>query len=157
MKADITVERTYDHPIERVWAALTSREALAAWLMPNDFEPVVGHEFTFRTHPAPGFDGIVHCEVVELVEPTRMVWSWRGGPIDTTVTFTLTPLGSRTRFTMRHLGFAGLGGQFARLVLGSGSRRIYGSALPTYLDYLAGQAELRQVDCGRQWWRPGRR
>jgi Zn-dependent protease with chaperone function len=60
MKADITVDKTYDHPIERVWAALTSAEALSAWLMPNDFQPTVGHEFTFRTDPAPGFDGTVH-------------------------------------------------------------------------------------------------
>jgi len=157
MKADFTVEKTYDHPIERVWAALTSAESLAAWLMPNDFKPVVGHEFTFRTDPAPGFDGIVRCQVLELVEPTRMVWSWRGGPIDTTVTFTLAPLGSRTRFTMRHLGFTGLGGQFTRLVLASGSRRIYGSVLPAYLDHLAGRGELRQVDCDRHWWRLGRR
>ena len=33
------------HPIERVWRALTDREALAQWLMPNDFEPVVGHSW----------------------------------------------------------------------------------------------------------------
>jgi uncharacterized protein YndB with AHSA1/START domain len=153
MKADLTVEKTYDHPIERVWAALTSAEALAAWLMPNDFQPIVGHEFTFRTDPAPGFDGIVHCRVLELAEPSRMVWSWRGGPIDTTVTFTLSPLGSTTRFRMRQLGFAGLGGQFARLVLASGKRRIYGQVLPTYLDYLAGRGELSQVGCDKRWWR----
>jgi uncharacterized protein YndB with AHSA1/START domain len=157
MKADIVVETTYDHPIERVWAALTSAEALAAWLMPNDFQPTVAHEFTFRTDPAPGFDGIVHCRVLELVEPTRMVWSWRGGPIDTTVTFTLTPLGSQTRFHMRQLGFAGLGGQFTRLVLRSGSRRIYGRKLPAYLDHLAGQGEPGRADCERHWWRLGRR
>ena len=29
------------------------------WLMDNDFEPVVGHRFTFRTEPTRGFDGIV--------------------------------------------------------------------------------------------------
>jgi uncharacterized protein YndB with AHSA1/START domain len=157
MKADFVVEKTYDHPIQRVWAALTSAEALAAWLMPNDFEPTVGHEFTFRTDPAPGFDGIVHCRVLELVEPTRMVWGWRGGPIDTTVTFTLTPLGSRTRFHLRQLGFAGLGGQFTRLILASGSRRIYGRKLPAYLDYLAGAGEPSRADRDRHWWRLGRR
>lgn len=139
MKADITVEQTYGHPIERVWAALTSAEALAAWLMPNDFQPIAGHEFTFRTDPAPGFDGIVHCRVLELTEPTGMVWAWLGGPVDTTVTFTLTALGpTRTRFHMRQLGFSGLGAQFARLVLASGSKRIYGQRLPAYLDALAG-------------------
>ncbi len=32
----------YPHPRDKVWAALTTPEALAEWLMPNDFEPVVG-------------------------------------------------------------------------------------------------------------------
>jgi len=34
----------------------------------------------------------VHCEVLELDPPRRMVWSWAGGNIDTTVTFP-SPLG----------------------------------------------------------------
>ena len=150
MKADIVVDKEYAHPVERVWAALTSPEALSAWLMPTDFAPEVGRAFTFRTWPAPGFDGVVRCRVLELDPPTRMVWSWEGGPIDTTVTFTLTPLGAgRTRFHMRQLGFTGLGGQFTRLVLGRGSRRIYGRRLPAYL------ARTDVDDC-RPWWSPMR-
>jgi uncharacterized protein YndB with AHSA1/START domain len=151
MKADIVVEHTYDHPVERVWAMLTSADALGTWLMPTDFAPVVGHEFTFRTDPAPGFDGVVHCRVLELVEPTRMVWSWRGGPIDTTVTFSLTPDGDRTRFRMRQVGFAGLGGMLTRVVLASGCRRIYGRVLPAYLDQVAGRGDPAQVHCHRRW------
>jgi uncharacterized protein YndB with AHSA1/START domain len=157
VKADIIVDTVYDHPIDRVWAALTSSEALAAWLMPNDFRPEVGREFTFRTRPAPGFDGIVHCRVLDLQPPTGMVWSWVGGPIDTTVTFTLTELGpTRTRLHMRHLGFHGLGGQFTRMVLASGSRRIYGERLPAYLDQLAGHASP-VPDCEHNRWSPWRR
>jgi uncharacterized protein YndB with AHSA1/START domain len=81
MKTDIDARVTYPHPVDRVWAALTSSEALAAWFMPNDFKPVVGHRFTFRTRPARamGFDGIVRCEVLEIAPPRRMVWSWAGG------------------------------------------------------------------------------
>jgi len=39
--------------------------------MPNDFKPVVGHAFTFRTEPVSqhGFDGVVHCEVLDLEPP----------------------------------------------------------------------------------------
>jgi uncharacterized protein YndB with AHSA1/START domain len=120
--------------------------------MPNDFRPVAGHEFTLRTRAAPGFDGVVRCRVLEITEPTRMVWSWRGGPIDTTVTFTLTPLGDSTRFHMRQLGFAGLGGRFARLILAGGKRRMYGQVLPAYLDHLAGCGDLSQVRCTRWCW-----
>ncbi len=53
MKADIDASVVYPHPVDRVWEALTSSEALAAWLMPNDFKPAVGHHFTFRTSRPP--------------------------------------------------------------------------------------------------------
>jgi uncharacterized protein YndB with AHSA1/START domain len=125
MRADVLIEEAFPHRIERVWAALTSSDALAAWLMPNDFRPVTGHRFTLRTAPAPGFDGVVRCAVLELEPPTRMVWSWAGGPIDTTVTFTLTDLGTRgTRFRMHQVGFHGLRGQLARIVLQGGGPRL---------------------------------
>ena len=139
MKADIDVTAVYPHPVDRVWAALTSSEALAAWLMPNDFAPVVGHQFTFTTRPAPGFDGIVHCQIIELDPPTRMVWSWAGGNLDTTVTFTLEAVdGGRTRLRMHQVGFHGLGAQLTRRVLAGGYPRIFGQLLPAYLDQLGG-------------------
>ncbi len=153
MKADTLVTAEYRHPRERVWAALTDPAALAEWLMPNDFAPVVGREFTFRTKPAPGFDGVVHCRVLEMNPPERMVWSWNGGPIETTVTFTLEELGDGgTRLQARQVGFHGLRGQLTRLILQSGSRRIYGELLPAYLDRLAGLPPgAVEVDCVGGW------
>jgi uncharacterized protein YndB with AHSA1/START domain len=141
MKADIDATVTYPHPVDRVWAALTSSEALAAWFMPNDFKPVVGHRFTFRTRPARamGFDGIVRCEVLELAPPRRMVWSWAGGNIDTTVTFTLEESAGGTRLRMHQVGFDGLGAQLTRRILAGGYPRILGHRLPAYLDQITGQ------------------
>ena len=58
--AELLFEVTYPHSPERVWRALTDPKALAAWLMPNDFAPVVGHRFTFRAPQAPtppGYQG----------------------------------------------------------------------------------------------------
>jgi uncharacterized protein YndB with AHSA1/START domain len=160
MRADIDVEAVYPHPPGLVWQALTTSESLAVWFMPNDFAPVVGHRFTFRTEPAPGFDGVVHCEVLELDEPSRMVWSWRGGPLETTVTFTLEPLADgRTRFRMRQVGFHGLKARLTRIILESGSRRIYGRLLPAHLDGLAGKPVAPvEVTCRKSlvgalvWW-----
>jgi uncharacterized protein YndB with AHSA1/START domain len=153
MKADIDATVVYPHPIDRVWAALTSSAALAAWLMPNDFVPAVGHTFTFTTKPAPGFDGTVRCEVLELEPPTRMVWAWAGGAIDTTVTFTLEPLdAARTRLRLRQAGFHGLGAQLTRRILDSGFRRMLGQRLPAYLDQQAGVSgpgEPAEVECAR--------
>ena len=141
MKADIDATVVYPHPASRVWAALTSSDALAAWLMPNDFEPVAGHSFTFRTKPAPGFDGIVHCMVLEIEPPLRMVWSWAGGNIDTTVTFTLEATAEgHTRLRMHQVGFHGLGAQLTRRILAGGWPRMLDQRLAAYLDRIAGQA-----------------
>jgi uncharacterized protein YndB with AHSA1/START domain len=138
VKADIDLTATYPHPIDKVWAALTSPEALEAWLMPNDFRPVVGHRFTFRARPAPGFDGIVRCEVLELDPPRRMAWSWSGGKIDTVVTFTLEQAGEQTRLRMHQVGFDGLGAQIFRRILASGWPGILRDRLAAYLNSAAG-------------------
>jgi uncharacterized protein YndB with AHSA1/START domain len=154
MKADIDATVTYPHPVDRVWAALTSSEALGAWFMPNDFKPVVGHRFTFRTRPARamGFDGIVRCEVLELDPPSRMVWSWAGGNINTTVTFTLEESAGGTRLRMHQVGFDGLGAQLTRRILAGGYPRILGQRLPAYLDQITGQkARPDPAQCAEGW------
>ncbi|MFI6512749.1 SRPBCC domain-containing protein [Streptosporangium sp. NPDC050855] len=108
--ADPTLIRTDQylaHPPRKVWRALTDPDLLARWLMPGDFKPVVGHRFTFRTEPRPnrGFDGVVHCEVLDL-EPERLMRiSWCGGGLDTTVTWTLEAEGRGTRLLLEHAGF----------------------------------------------------
>ncbi len=127
----------YPHPPERVWEALTSRESLAAWLMPNDFAPRVGHRFNFRTDPAPGFDGVVHCEVLELETPRRMVWSWRGGQIDTRVTFTLAPVAGGTELLFEQTGFEGVPAILTSFILQGGFGKMFDERLPAVLDRLA--------------------
>lgn len=101
--------------------------------MPNDIRPVLGHRFTFRTDPAPGFDGVVHSEVLELVPEERLVISWKGGPLDTTVSFTLADAPGGTALTLRHAGFAGLSNALPRLVLGFGWKRLLGRKLLSHL------------------------
>jgi uncharacterized protein YndB with AHSA1/START domain len=94
---------------EQVWRALTDSAVLAEWMYPNDFEPRVGHRFTFRVPPNPkaGFDGlIVHCEVLECEPPSRLVFSWSaGGLVGTRVSFRLEPDGDGTRVLFEHSGF----------------------------------------------------
>ncbi|MEH1058461.1 SRPBCC domain-containing protein [Micromonospora sp. CPCC 206171] len=103
----IRVDEFLPHPPAKVWRVLTEPDLLARWLMPNDVAPVVGHRFTFRTEPRPaqGFDGVVHCEVLEVDPPRRLRWAWRGGPLDTEVSWTLAPEGRGTRLFLEHSGF----------------------------------------------------
>jgi uncharacterized protein YndB with AHSA1/START domain len=141
VKRSLRIARTYPHPRELVWRALTERALIAEWLMENDFVAEAGARFTLRTDPGPGFDGIVHCEVLALDPPTRMRWSWRGGPIDTEVTFTLEEavvfgtLG--TRLVVEQTGFEGLPAVLVSFILDAGNRNIYGKILPRLLDTMA--------------------
>lgn len=99
MSESIVRELYLPHPPGEVWRALTERAAIAAWLMPNDFEPRVGHRFTLRTHANPrlGFDGLIHCEVLECDAPWRLVYSWVAAGVDTRVSYRLEPDGAGTR------------------------------------------------------------
>jgi uncharacterized protein YndB with AHSA1/START domain len=131
MKRDFTLERTYPHPPERVWRALTDRRALSTWLMETDFEPVLGKQFTFRDKPRPGWDGITHGEVIELEPPRRLAYTWRGRPgpdkpftIDTVVRWTLEPAGTGTRVVIEHTGFAGFRGVLVSFILSTGWKKL---------------------------------
>jgi uncharacterized protein YndB with AHSA1/START domain len=75
---------------------------------------VKGTRFTLRTTPAGGWDGVIHCEVLEVIRNERLSYSWRGGHegnaeygsrIDTIVTLTLTKVDGGTRLRVVHSGF----------------------------------------------------
>jgi uncharacterized protein YndB with AHSA1/START domain len=133
MKREIRLSATYPQQPREVWRALTDRGLLAQWLMPNDFEPRLGHRFTFRAPPAPGFDGVVHCEVLELIPEQRLALSWRGGGIDTLVVFEIEPFGTGTRLHFSQTGFAGIRGRLISTLLGRGWRRMIADRLPGLL------------------------
>lgn len=95
---------------QQVWQAITDSATLAEWMYPNDFEPRVGHHFTFQVPPNPKvkFDGlVVRCEVLECDPPNSLSFSWSvGGPVDNTrVSFRLEPDGEGTRVFFEHSGF----------------------------------------------------
>jgi uncharacterized protein YndB with AHSA1/START domain len=108
MTQSVEREILFPQPPEEVWRALTDSAALAAWMYPNDFEPRVGHRFTFRVPwgAQVGFDGVVRCEVLECTPPSVLVYSWSGGPVvDSRVRYRLEPDGAGTRMFFEHAGF----------------------------------------------------
>src|SRR6185369_6015334 len=115
MTNTIQREIVIPQPREQVWRAITESATLAEWMFPNDFEPRVGHRFTFRVpgNPKANFDGLtVRCEVLECEPPResaggRLAFSWSaGGPVENTrVSFRLEPDGDGTRVFFEHSGF----------------------------------------------------
>lgn len=129
----IVVEKVLPYAPEKIWRTLTRSELLAKWLMPNDFEPVVGYRFTFKTKPMGDWDGIVHCEVLECDPPQRLRYSWRGGSdsnpqygsrLVSDVTWTLTPVDGGTHVRMVHDGFVFPGNRFAYEAMSGGWGKI---------------------------------
>ena len=73
---DIVVEEVFPHAPETVWKTLTTGELVGRWLLmtPTGFEPVKGARFTFQTKPAGAWDGVIHCEVLEVIQPAPVLF-----------------------------------------------------------------------------------
>jgi uncharacterized protein YndB with AHSA1/START domain len=104
----------FPHPPEAVWEYLTKPELMELWLMKNNFQPIVGLDFQFRTNPIPSldFDGIFHCKVLEIVPFRKLSYSWQSGPgegkitLDSIVVWKLQPTDKGTELFLEHSGFA---------------------------------------------------
>ena len=113
---EIVVDEVFPHAPETIWKTLTSGDLMGRWLgmAPAGFEPVVGNRFTYQTKAAGDWDGVIQCEVLEVVPNERFAYSWRGGHegnagygslLDTIVTFALTKVAEGTRLRLVHSGF----------------------------------------------------
>jgi uncharacterized protein YndB with AHSA1/START domain len=101
----LVIEKELPHPPEKIWRALTQGSLIKDWLMDNDFEPVVGHKFTFRSTPVPNWNGIIDCEVL-VVEPNRKLsYSWGSMGMASVVDWTLSPTERGTLVRMEQSGF----------------------------------------------------
>lgn len=147
MRRDLQFELTYPHPPEKVWSALTDPQAIAQWLMNNDFEARVGHRFQFKVEPPPrGWSGVVDCEVLEVERPRRLVYTWCSGKLRTTVCWNLEPVAGGTRLRLEHSGFRGLRGWMISRMLGKGWRsRILTQNIPALLARWSGEGPVPDV------------
>ena len=112
---DIVIDEVFPHTPETLWKTLTSAELMGRWLMqPTGFAAVAGNRFTFQTTPGGAWDGVIHCQVLEVVPNRRLVYAWKGGHesntgygarLDTVVTWSLTPVEAGTRLRLVHSGF----------------------------------------------------
>lgn len=112
---DIVVDEVFPHVPETIWKTLTNGELIGRWMMPPiGFELVQGRRFTFQTKPAGEWDGVIHCQVLEVVPNQRFAYAWKGGHesnqgygsrLETIVTWTLTRVANGTRLRLVHSGF----------------------------------------------------
>lgn len=96
----VIVEREVRHPPEKIWRALTQPHLIEAWLMKNNFQPVVGQGFRLDAEW-----GGVDCKVLELEPPRMLAYTWEAQGLESVVTWTLTPIDAGTHLRMEQTGF----------------------------------------------------
>ncbi len=107
----IVVEQVMPHSPEKIWRALTDPSLIERWLMENDFQPIVGHRFNFRSKPMFGWNGVTDCQVLVLEPFTRLAYSWNASGdqaeqgLKSTVSWTLTAVDGGTQVRLEHSGF----------------------------------------------------
>jgi uncharacterized protein YndB with AHSA1/START domain len=104
----------YPNSPKEVWDYLTVPELMVQWLMPNDFQPVKGHEFKFSSKPMSDFDfdGIFYCKVLEIIPFKKLTYSWNFGSGNgmlnkSEVNWALTEKDKGTELLLTHRGFEG--------------------------------------------------
>jgi uncharacterized protein YndB with AHSA1/START domain len=95
---DIVQKLVLNAPIQKVWNAVATSDGIAAWFMPNDFQPVEGHEFMVNAGPF----GMSPCKVGEVNPPNSLSFQWGK---DWTIKFELVELDDKTEFTLTHSGW----------------------------------------------------
>lgn len=101
----VVFECELPEPRAKVWRALTEKELLAAWLLPNDIRPEVGAKFQLEPD--------TECEVLEAEEGRTLRWRQREPAdavsrhfIESVVSFELNDLpGGGTHLRVVHDGF----------------------------------------------------
>ena len=128
------------HPPDDVWVALTTPEAIAEWLMPNDFKAEVGHKFRLQVDGNFMFSGINECEVLEVDPPHRLVYNWVVVPKDANaqrhepmvLTWTLEATDGGTKLVLEQTGLENLAWPL-RMMMAMGWGRYLRSLLPRVL------------------------
>jgi uncharacterized protein YndB with AHSA1/START domain len=134
---DIVVEEVLPHAPETIWKTLTSGELIDRWLMKSTgFEAVKGARFTLQTTPGGQWDGVIHCQVLEVIPNERLVYAWKSGDegnvgygarLDTVVTLTLSKVGNGTRLRLVHSGFVLPKNDTAYKNMSEGWKKVFGN------------------------------
>jgi uncharacterized protein YndB with AHSA1/START domain len=131
---EIVVDEVFPHAPALLWKALTNGELMGRWLMaPSGFSALKGTRFTFQTTAGGAWDGVIHCQVLEVIEGERLVYAWQGGhpentgygaPLDSVVTWSLSEVEGGTRLRLVHSGFVTPQNDSAYKTMGEGWKKV---------------------------------
>ena len=109
---EIVVDEVFPHTPEVVWKTLTTAELIGRWLMtPTGFEPTKGKHFTYQTKPAGEWDGVIHCQVLEVTPNERLVYAYEMHLDDNRISVSLSTIELRDGRVLVTLGHAVIAGR----------------------------------------------
>jgi len=74
----VVLERAYQVPIKKVWAALTVKELLKQWYFDfsDQFKLEVGHVFEWKAGPPDGTQWLHRGKILEIINEKKLVHTW---------------------------------------------------------------------------------
>lgn len=102
-EVELRFERRLDHPLEKVWAAISIPERIGDWFCEMSFAPTAGAPIDQTFHHAGGLKGT--GEVLRFEPPHLFEWRWHGNgkdEHDSVVSWRLEPDGEGTRIILTH-------------------------------------------------------
>ena len=140
MTKSLRREVVLPHFPEEVWLALTTPQAIAEWLMSNNFKAELGHKFRLQVDGNSMFSGINECDVFEVDPPRKLVYNCVLAPFDPghtlhepmVLTRTLEPVDGGIRLVLVQTGLEHLPWHF-RWMMSMGWGRYIRSLLPIVL------------------------
>lgn len=113
MKDSITKEKVFNHPIDKVWNAISKGEEISTWFIKADFKAEKGYNYTFTASEDKGC--LTITGEVKQSNPYVLEYTWivENTNVETTVTWTLTPTDNGTKLHLKHSGISNYAGDTA--------------------------------------------
>ncbi|WP_185153470.1 SRPBCC family protein [Fulvivirga lutimaris] len=113
MEDKLVKEVIFNHPIDKVWKAITQGSEISKWFISADFKAEVGYKYRFTATEEHGSTQI--SGTVLEANPYTLKYSWKVGeaPIETIVSWKLESQGATTKLLLEHTGISKIGGKAA--------------------------------------------
>ncbi len=103
----IKIEKFFNHPLQKVWNAITEEQSVSKWFLPGNFKAETGYKYELTGKPSGNWDGRLYGTVLEVDEPKRLVYTFKTNELDSemTVTWNLTEKDGGTLISLVHSDF----------------------------------------------------
>ena len=113
MKDSIVKEHLFNHPIRKVWDAISKAEEISTWFIQADFKATPGYKYTFTSPPENNCTQITG--EVKSADPFILIYTWvvQDTNTETTVKWVLKEVDEGTQLYLEHSGISGYPGDTA--------------------------------------------